>query len=77
MSFSVYAEVLHVSRTNIELDDNLVERCQKVTGIATRRALVDHALRELLRRKNQKKILELAGKVEWEGDLSAMRRRRR
>ena len=40
-----------MSRTNIVLDDKLVADCQRATGIKTRRALVHHALEELLRHK--------------------------
>jgi len=65
-----------MGRTNVVLDDKLVEECQKATGIKTRRALIDHALRELLRRERQKKILELKGAVQWEGDLKALRKGR-
>jgi Arc/MetJ family transcription regulator len=65
-----------MGRTNVVLDEALVAKCQRATGIRTRRALIDHALQELLRRKQQRKILELRGKVTWEGDLSAWRRGR-
>ena len=65
-----------MKRTNIVLDDELVERCMKTTGIKTRRALIDHALRELLRHESQTKILELKGKINWEGDLGEWRRGR-
>lgn len=60
-------------RTNIVLDNNLVEAGLKSTGLKTRRELVDFALRELLRHNQQKKLLALKGKVTWEGDLSEMR----
>ncbi|ADE14439.1 conserved hypothetical protein [Nitrosococcus halophilus Nc 4] len=60
-------------RTNIVIDPELIEQGLRVTGLKTRRELVDFALRELLRRENQKKLLELKGQVEWEGDLGAMR----
>jgi Arc/MetJ family transcription regulator len=65
-----------MSRTNIVLDDKLVADCQRVTGIKTRRALVHHALEELLRHGRQKKVLELKGAVRWEGDLAAWRKKR-
>lgn len=65
-----------MKRTNVVLDDNLVEDCLKVTGIKTRRALIDHALRELLRHESQTKILELKGKILWQGDLTKWRRGR-
>ena len=60
-------------RTNIVLDNCLVEAGLKATGLKTRRELVDFALRELLRHKQQQKLLELKGKVQWEGDLGEMR----
>jgi len=65
-----------MGRTNIVLDDALVAKCQTMTGIKTRRALIDHALRELLRYESQSKILELKGKIHWEGDLAASRKER-
>jgi Arc/MetJ family transcription regulator len=63
-------------RTNIVLDEDLVEAGMEITGLKSRRALIDYALRELLRRESQRKILELKGKVRWEGDLSTMRQKR-
>jgi Arc/MetJ family transcription regulator len=60
-------------RTNIVLDRRLVEAGLKATGLRTRRELVDFALRELLRHKQQKRLLELKGQITWEGDLSEMR----
>jgi Arc/MetJ family transcription regulator len=60
-------------RTNIVLDRKLVEAGLKATGLRTRRELVDFALRELLRHKQQRRLLELKGKVSWEGDLNEMR----
>jgi len=63
-------------RTNIIIDEDLVEAGMKVTGIKTRKALVDFALRDLLRRESQKKILELKAKIHWQGSLESMRRGR-
>jgi len=65
-----------MGRTNVVLDDKLISKCQKATKIKTRRALIDHALQELLRHERQKKILELKGKVQWEGDLAEWRKAR-
>ena len=62
-----------MGRTNIVLDDELVRLCLEITGLKTRRQLIDHALKELLRHENQKKILELKGKIKWEGDLDSLR----
>ena len=63
-------------RTNIVLDEGLVEAGLKATGLKTQRELVEFALRDLLRRESQQKILELKGKIQWEGDLAEMRRGR-
>ncbi len=62
-----------MGRTNVVLDDKLVAECQKLTGIGTRRSLIDYALREVLRHKRQRRLLELKGTVRWEGDLQAWR----
>ena len=61
-------------RTNIVLDEELVQAGLKATGLKTRKDLVNYALEDLLRRESQKKILELRGKVRWEGNLSEMRK---
>ena len=63
-------------RTNIDLDENLVNRALKLSGLRTKKELVDMALREFLRRKDQKKILELRGRIRWKGDLDLIRRSR-
>jgi Arc/MetJ family transcription regulator len=60
-------------RTNIVLDEKLVNSALKVTKIKTRRALIDYALRELLRHAKQNEILKLKGKIHWEGDLQISR----
>lgn len=65
-----------MKRTSIVLDEDLVEKAKKATGIRTMRQLVDHALRELLRHRKQRELLKLRGKIHWEGDLDEMRRDR-
>jgi Arc/MetJ family transcription regulator len=65
-----------MSRTNVVLDDELVTSCMNVTGIKTKKSLIDFALRELLRKDKQKKILQLQGKINWDGDLQDMRQAR-
>jgi len=60
-------------RTNVEIDEALIERVMAATGLPTKRAAVDAGLRALLRLEQQKEILSLAGQVHWEGDLDAMR----
>ena len=65
-----------MTRTNVVLDEVLVGECQRITGIPTQRSLIDHALRELLRHGRQRKVLELKGRIAWQGDLRAWRRGR-
>ncbi len=67
---------MSMKRTNIELDQSLINDCFKATGIKAQKALIDHALRELLRHEKQAKILELKGTVLWEGDLDDWRQGR-
>lgn len=63
-------------RTNIELNEKLVEEALKLTHIKTKKELVNYALKDLIRKIKRKKILELEGKVEWTGNLSKMRKSR-
>ena len=63
-------------RTNIDLDDALISRGLKLSGLRTKKELVNTALREFIRRKDQKNILKLQGRIHWQGDLETMRKRR-
>ena len=63
-------------RTNIEIDDALMEKAMKATGLKTKRKVVEEGLRVLVRLKAQEGILRLAGKVHWEGNLDESRRGR-
>jgi Arc/MetJ family transcription regulator len=65
-----------MKRTNIVLDEKLVEKGKKATGLKTSKAVVDFALKELVRHSNQRRILDLFGTINWEGNLSQMRARR-
>ena len=51
-----------VMRTNIDIDDKLMEEAQRLSGLKTKRAVVDAALQMLVRVKGRRKILKLAGK---------------
>ena len=63
-------------RTNIELDDKLLAEAMAVSGLPTKKATVEEALRHMVRRHRQKEaIAELAG-AGWIGDLDEMRRDR-
>ena len=60
-------------RTNVVLDDELMEKAMRYTGLTTKRAVIEEALRLLVRLKSQEEVLNLRGKLHWEGDLEAMR----
>lgn len=63
-------------RTNIVLDEELVQRAQKLTGIKTKRELVNEALKVLINLRQQEQIRVLRGKLTWEGDLNDQRNTR-
>ena len=63
-------------RTNIAIDDKLMEATLKATGLKTKREVVEQGLRALLRLRQQTELRMLRGKYEWDGDLDAMRRDR-
>jgi Arc/MetJ family transcription regulator len=60
-------------RTNIFLADELVEKARRLTGLRTKRAVVEEGLRTLIRLREQEKVRRLFGKLHWEGDLKAQR----
>ncbi|MDZ4854250.1 MAG: type II toxin-antitoxin system VapB family antitoxin [Nitrospirota bacterium] len=60
-------------RTNIVIDNGLMRQAMKATGLSTKKAVVEEGLRLLNKVKGQEGIRRLRGKVEWEGDLRAMR----
>ena len=64
-------------RTDIEIDDELMREVQCLTGLRTKREAVDFALREVVARHRRLGILDLRGRVHWQGDLQRGRRERR
>ena len=64
-------------RTNIVLDEELIDRARKLTGIKTKKQVVQEALRLLIQLKEQEQVRSLRGKLHWEGDLDEMRQGRR
>jgi Arc/MetJ family transcription regulator len=62
-----------MKRTNLVLDEVLLEKAVRVAGLKTYSAVVDLALRDLVRRAEARQILELQGSGLWEGDLAEMR----
>ena len=60
-------------RTNIFIDDDLMNRVMKLTGLRTKREAVEMGLKALLKVKKQESIRSFRGKLEWQGDLDDMR----
>ena len=60
-------------RTNIVIDDRLMKDTLKATGLRTKREAVELGLKTLLRLKKQEGFRKLRGKIDWQGDLEAMR----
>lgn len=66
--------MIHIMRTNIEIDDTLMSEALAATNARTKREVVEEGLRTLVRLARQARIRELRGALAWEGDLDAMRR---
>ncbi len=64
-----------MGRTNVVVDDELLERAMKLYRLPTKRAAIDFALRRLVGDKRPEDMRKLRG-MGWEGDLDAMRRTR-
>jgi Arc/MetJ family transcription regulator len=65
-----------MKRTNLVLDETLLEEALRLSGERTYSRTVDRALSEFVRRVRARRILDLAGSGLWEGNLSEMRRDR-
>jgi Arc/MetJ family transcription regulator len=63
-------------RTNIVIDDQLMAEAMKVGRFKTKREAVEAALQRLVQANRYQRMIELFGRIEWEGDLNAMRRDR-
>ena len=60
-------------RTNVVIDDELMTAALESTGLKTKRAVIEEALRTLVRLKAQERVRSLRGKLRWEGDLDTLR----
>ncbi len=60
-------------RTNIVIDDELMDEALKVTGVKTKKEAVELGLKTLIRLKQQETIKAFRGKLKWEGSLEDMR----
>ena len=62
-----------MSKTVIDIKDDLLKKVRSITGISKKVDIVNYALEKLVEQKEIEKILTLKGKIKWEGDLEEMR----
>jgi len=60
-------------RTNIVIDDDLMNEAMTLSQIKTKKAVVEIGLKLLVQIKKQEQLKGLRGKLKWDGDLNAMR----
>lgn len=60
-------------RTNIVIDDDLINEAMALSRLKTKKAVVETGLRLLVQMKKQERIKNLRGKLRWDGDLDSMR----
>lgn len=63
-------------RTNVVIDDELMSEAQRLSGIQTKRQVVEEALRLLIQMYEQSQVRELRGQLAWNGNLAEMRKGR-
>lgn len=63
--------------TNLALDQELLERALRVSGEPTKKAAVTRALQEFIARREQRRIAELFGKLEWDASFDFKKERAR
>ncbi len=61
-------------RTNVVIDDALMDEALKVSGLKTKRQAIEEGLRLLVRTRRQARVRRLRGALKWEGSLDDMRR---
>ena len=60
-------------RTNIDINDELIQRALEISHLKAKKAVVELALKQYIERQARQNLLSLFGKVQWEGDLEQMR----
>ncbi len=68
---------IHMKRTNLVLNEEVLEEATRLSGEKTYSAAVMRALEDFVRRAKARQILELRGSGLWDGDLPEMRGERR
>ncbi|MBN1893369.1 type II toxin-antitoxin system VapB family antitoxin [bacterium] len=60
-------------RTNVVIDDGLMQEAMAISGLRTKKAAIEQGLHLLIRLNRQKSIRKYRGKLHWSGDLDAVR----
>ncbi len=60
-------------RTNIEINNKLMNKAKRLSRIKTKKDIVNIALEEFVRKLDKKSLLDLNGKIKWSGNLAKMR----
>ena len=60
-------------RTNLDIDDKLMNAAMDITRIKTKKGVVEYALKELIDMHKRKSLLKFKGKLKWSGNLDEMR----
>lgn len=60
-------------RTNIDINENLLQTAMEISHLKTKKAIVELALQEYIDLMRRKDLLSLRGQVQWDGDLNQMR----
>ncbi len=63
-------------RTTLDLDEKALAAAMAVNSGRTKTAVINEALRDYARRRRLRGLLKLRGKLRWEGDIDALRKRR-
>ena len=63
--------------TNLSLDPELIDRALALSGERTKKAAVTKALQEFVARREQRRLLELMGKLEWDASFDYKKERGR
>ena len=71
--FIIFTHKFNYMRTNIELDDVLVKQAIKLSKLKTKREVVQEALKSYVASMKKRELLNLKGRVSWEGNLKDMR----
>ena len=63
-------------KTTLNIDDDALQEAMKVSGGRTKTEVVNEALRRFAQAKRRRQLLDLRGKVIWEGNIDELRKRR-